>query len=72
MVDPLTIESLIQRGGVYISAPSQRGHAVDSLAKLLPPLMFEQSPLDFGQGQDRRHGRILPPKLPARNSLFLM
>jgi hypothetical protein len=45
---------------------------VNPIAQLSPPLMLEQTALDFGQGQDRWHGRILLPPMPVRNSLFLM
>jgi hypothetical protein len=45
---------------------------VHPITQLLPPLMFEQTALDFGQGQDRWHEQILLPPLPARNSLLLM
>jgi hypothetical protein len=48
MVDPLTGDGLIQRAGVHIRASGQRGHAVHPIAQPLPPLMFEQTALDFG------------------------
>jgi hypothetical protein len=72
MVDPFTGDDRIHGAGVHIRLSGQRGHAVHPIAELLPPLMFEQAALDFGQGQDRWHGRILLPPLPARNSLLLM
>jgi hypothetical protein len=70
MVGPFTGYGLIQRAGVYIRAPSQRGHTVDPLAQPLPPLMFEQSALDFGQGQDRWHGQILPATAPRQKLII--
>jgi hypothetical protein len=44
---------------MHIRAPGQRGHTVDPLAQPLPPLVFKQTVLDFGQRQDRWHGQIL-------------
>jgi hypothetical protein len=72
MVDPFTVDDRIHDAGVHIRAPGQRAHAVHPIAQLSPPLMLEQTALDFGQGQDRWHGWILLPRLPARNSLLLM
>jgi hypothetical protein len=53
MVDPFTGDGLTQRAGVYIRAWGQRGHALHPIAQPLPPLVLEQTALDFGQGQDR-------------------
>ena len=57
---------------MHISAAGQFRHWCHPIAELLASLMFKQTALDFSQGQDRRHGQILMPPLPARNSLFLM
>jgi hypothetical protein len=40
---------------MHISAAGQFRHWRYPIAELLPPLMFEQTALDFGQGQDRWH-----------------
>jgi len=65
MVEPLAGDERIHGAGVHIRLSGQRGRAVHPIAQLLPPLMFKQAALDFGQGQDRWHGRILLPRLPA-------
>jgi len=55
MFDPLAGDDSIEGAGVRIRAPGQHGHAVDPIAQLLPPMMFESAALDFGRGQDRWH-----------------
>jgi len=41
MVEPLAGHGRIHGAGVHIRAASQRAHAVQPIAQLLPPLMFE-------------------------------
>jgi hypothetical protein len=72
VVDPLACDGRLQIAGLHISPPGQLRHQGYPNTQPLPPLMFKQTALDFGQGQDRWHGKILPPTLVARNSLFLM
>lgn len=64
--DPLTGDGRIHCAGVYIRASGQRGHDVDPITQPLPPLVFEQAALDFGQGQDQRHGQILTAAAPRQ------
>jgi len=55
MVEPLAGYGRKHGFGVHISPPGQLCHSGYPITQPLPPLMFEQAALDFGQGQDRSH-----------------
>jgi hypothetical protein len=67
MVDPLAGNGRTYGAGLHISPPGQLRHWGYPISQPLPPLMFKQTALDFGQGQDRWHGLILSAAAPRQN-----
>jgi hypothetical protein len=51
VVDPLACDGRLQIAGLHISPPGQLRHQGYPNTQPLPPLMFKQTALDFGQGR---------------------
>jgi hypothetical protein len=66
VVDPLACDGRLQIAGLHISPPGQLRHQGYPNTQPLPPLMFKQPALDFGQWQDRWHDEILSATAPRQ------